>query len=153
MMHYSVHHFADDTNLLLIDKSVEKINKYINDDLKYLCQWIRSNKLSLNGGKTKIIVFRNRYQQMTTKLNFRVKNKSTSSVKYLGAHLTHTLTWNTFLHELIPKLSRAVGLLSKIRHYAPESFLRIIYYSLFNFHLMYACQTWGQSKTKLFNKI
>ena len=156
MMHYSVHHFADDTNLLLIDKSVEKINKYINDDLKHLCQWIRSNKLSINGGKTKIIIFRNRYQQMNKKLNFRVtgeKINPTSPVKYLGAHLTHTLTRNTFLLELIPKLSRAVGLLSKIRHYTPESLLRTIYYSLFNFYLVYACQTWGQSKTKLFNKI
>ena len=49
MMHYSVHYFADDTNLLLTDKSVEKINKYLDDNLKHLCQWIRSNKLSING--------------------------------------------------------------------------------------------------------
>ena len=31
----SVHHFADDTNVLLIDKSLKKIKKYINRDLKY----------------------------------------------------------------------------------------------------------------------
>ena len=93
---------------------------------------------------------------MNKKLNFRVigaKINPTSSVKFLGAHLTHTLTWNTSLLEIISKLSRAVGLLSKIRHYTPESLLRTIHYSLFNFHLMYACQTWGQSKTKLSNKI
>ena len=30
----SVHHFAGDTNLLLIDKSLKKINKHINRDLK-----------------------------------------------------------------------------------------------------------------------
>ena len=64
MMHCSVHHFADDTNLPLIDKSLKKINKNINHDLKHLCQWIRSTKLSLNGGETKIIVFGNRYQQI-----------------------------------------------------------------------------------------
>ena len=28
-----------------------------------------------------------------------------------------------------------------------------MYYSLFNSHVIYACQTWGQSKTELFNKI
>ena len=95
MTHCSVHQFADDTNLLLIDKSLEKINKYINHDLRHRCQWIRSNKLSLNGGKTKIIILRNRYQQINKKLNFRVsgeKTNLTSSVKYLGVHLTHTLT-------------------------------------------------------------
>ena len=51
------------------------------------------------------------------------------------------------------QLNRAVGLLSKIRHYTPKPLLRTIYYSLFNSHLIYACQTWGQSKTELFNKI
>ena len=36
MMHCSVHHFADDTNFLRIDKSLKRINKHINHDLKYL---------------------------------------------------------------------------------------------------------------------
>ena len=156
MMHWSVHHFAYDTNFLAIDKSLKKNNKYINHDSHHLCQWIRSNRLLLNGGKTKMIIFRNRYQQINKKLNFRVSGEKinpTSSVKYLGVHLTQTLTWNTYLLELIPNLNRAVGLLSKIRHYTPKSLLRTIYYSLFNSHLIYACQTWGQSKTELFNKI
>ena len=150
MMHCSVHHFADDTNLLLIDKSLKRINKHINHDLKHLWQWIRSNKLSLNGGKTKIIIFRNRFQQVNKKLNFRVSGEKinlTSSVKYLGVYVPPTLTWNTYLLKLIPKLNRAVGLLSKIRH-TPKPLLRTIYYSLFNSHLMYTCQTWGQSKTE-----
>ena len=41
----SVHHFADDTNLLLIDKSLKKINKHINRDLKLTVDWIRASKL------------------------------------------------------------------------------------------------------------
>ena len=108
MMHYSVHHFADDTNILLIDKSLKKIYKHINHDLKHLCQWIQSNRLSLNGSKTKIIIFRNRFQQINKKLDFRVNGEKinpTSSVKYLMVHLTSTLTWNTYLLELIPKLN------------------------------------------------
>ena len=77
----------------------------------------------------------------------------TLSVKYLGIHLTHTFTWNTYLLELISKLNRAVGLLSKIRHYVPKPLLETIYYSPFNSHLIYACQTWGQSKTEHFDEI
>ena len=156
MMHCSVHHFADDTNILLIDKSLKKISKDINHDLKHLCQWIPRNRLSLNGSITKIIIFRNRFQQINKILNFRVSGEKinpTSSVKYLGIHLTPTLTWNTHLLELIPKLNRAVALLCKIRHYTPKPLPRTIYYSLFNSHLIYACQTWRQSKTEIFNKI
>ena len=94
-MDFSVHHFADHTNILLIDKSLKKINKHINYDLKHLCQGIRSNRLSLNGSKTKIIIFRNRFQQINKKLNFRVSGEKinpNSSVKYLWVHLTPTST-------------------------------------------------------------
>ena len=31
-----VHHLADDTNLLLVDNSLNKINKHINHNLKFL---------------------------------------------------------------------------------------------------------------------
>ena len=31
-----VHHFADDTNLLLVDNSLKRINKHINHDFKLL---------------------------------------------------------------------------------------------------------------------
>ena len=54
----SVHHFADDTNLILTDKSMKKINKHINRDLKLVVQWIRANKLSLNTSKTELIIFK-----------------------------------------------------------------------------------------------
>ena len=122
-MDFSVHHFANHTNILLIDKSLKKINKHINYDLKHLCQGIRSNRLSLNGSKTKIIIFRNRFQQINKKLNFRVSGEKinpNSSVKYLWVHLTPTSTWIIYLLKFIAKLNQAFGLLFKIRHYMPK---------------------------------
>ena len=43
-----VHHFADDTNLLIVGKTLKKIQKQINIDLKLLCKWLKANKISLN---------------------------------------------------------------------------------------------------------
>ena len=65
-----VHHFADDTNLLCIDKSMKKINMHINHDLQRLCHWLRANKLSLNADKTEIVIFRSKTNKnnKTTKL-------------------------------------------------------------------------------------
>ena len=122
-MDFSVHHFVDHTNILLIDKSLKKINKDINYDLKHLCQGIRSNRLWLNGSKTKIIIFRNRFHQINKKLNFRVSGEKinpNSSVKYLWVHLTPTSTWIIYLLKFIAKLNQAFGLLFKIRHYMPK---------------------------------
>ena len=53
-----VHHFADDTNLLLVDNSLKKINKHINHDLKLLTTWLRANRISSNTSKTNILLFR-----------------------------------------------------------------------------------------------
>ena len=68
-------------------------------------------------------------------------------VKYLGIHLQKDLEWNIHINNLSAKLNRAIGILSKIRHYVPKYLLRTIYYALFNSHLIYACQIWGQKES------
>ena len=42
-----VYHFADDTNLLHFSKSVYRLNKYVNLDLKKLTYWLNANKISI----------------------------------------------------------------------------------------------------------
>ena len=46
-----VHHFADDTNLLHFHKSVAKLNKFFNQDMKNLTVWLNANKIILNAKK------------------------------------------------------------------------------------------------------
>ena len=48
-----IHHFADDTNLLYFSKSVNKLNKHINLDIKNLTDWLNDKKISLNVKKMK----------------------------------------------------------------------------------------------------
>ena len=89
-------------------------------------------------------------------MNFRIsgqKINTATSVKYLGVYLNDSLTWETHFKNLIPKLNRAIGLLSKVRHYTPKFLLKTIYYSLFNSHLIYASQICGQTKRKLFQEV
>ena len=66
----TVNHFAADTNLLLTENSLKKLNKHINRDLKFVVQWIRANKLSLNTGKTKTVIFKSRNRKISKHLNF-----------------------------------------------------------------------------------
>ena len=156
IIHNQVHHFADDTNFLITGKSLKKINKYVNHDLRLLCHWLRANKISLNVSKTEIIIFKRKNKQTQKHLNFRVSGQKieiTNSVKYLGIQLNDSLTWKTHLISLLPKLNRAIGLLSKIRYYTPKYLLKTIYYSLFNCHLIYACLVWDREKSALFRKI
>ena len=54
----TTHHFADDTNFLYVAKSIKKIQKYVNLDLRFLCNWLKANKISLNASKTEMLIFR-----------------------------------------------------------------------------------------------
>ena len=153
----TVHHFAEDTNMLLVEKSLKKLNKDINRDLKLVVEWIRANKLSLNTSKTEFVIFKFRKKTIMKNLNFDISGQEiqpTSQVKYLEVTLQDDLHWATHLRNLRKKLSHSIGLHSKIRHYVPKHLLRTLYYSLFNSHLIYACEIWGQNQTNhLFNKL
>ena len=69
-----------------------------------------------------------------------------NKVRYLGTEIEQHLDWNVHVKNVIPKLNRAIDILSKTRHYVPKFLLKSIYYSLFNSHLIYACQVWSQNK-------
>ena len=47
-------YFADNTCLLNIEDSVKQINKVVNKDLKFLVQWLKANKISLNVAKATV---------------------------------------------------------------------------------------------------
>ena len=81
-----VHHFADDTNLLITDKSLKAIRKKVNIDLKLL-YWLSSNKISLNTNKTEYILFHHKSKQINYKLNLKINGKKiypSKFIKYLG---------------------------------------------------------------------
>ena len=147
----NVHHFADDTNLLFINKSLKMINKLINHSLALLVQWLQANKISLNTSKTELVLFRPKGNAITKNLNFRIsgeKVKLSRTVKYLGIILNENLLWQDHRNILIPKLSRDVGLLSKIWYHTPKHLLRTIYFCIFNSHIC-TCQVWGQEQNQI----
>ena len=51
------------------------------------------------------------------------------------------------------KLSRAQGMLCKLRHYVNISTVRSIYYSIFSSLLTYASTVWGQNNNKQFRRL
>ena len=57
------------------------------------------------------------------------------------------------LPYLAEKLSRSIGMLSKIRHYLPENTLHSIYYGFFSSILIYGSQIWGQIHNSNINRI
>ena len=58
------------------------------------------------------------------------------SIKYLGMYIDKYLSWNIHIQQLSKKLSRANGILSKLRHNAPSGICLQVYYAIFYSHLI-----------------
>ena len=152
----TVHHFADDTNLLHINKDINKLNKLLNQDLKSLCNWLKANRIALNAAKTEMLFFRNPNRPINTELNLKIDGKKivpAHNVKYLGVYLDEFLSFKSHASELSSKLRRSNGMLAKIRHFVPSETLRSIYFSIFDSNLTYCCTVWGQKGNSSIDKI
>ena len=99
------------------------MQKNVNRDLKNISNWLVANKISLNVNKTEMIIFRNHRRHLNYNLKIKINGKllqPSNVVKYLGIYIDSHLNWNHQTNITLSKLSRAVGMLSKIRHYVPK---------------------------------
>ena len=63
------------------------------------------------------------------------------------------LKWNYHVDSIAPKLSRSVGMLSKLRHFVNRNTLRSIYYAVFSSIMSYGSIIWGQAQNKYIDRI
>ena len=136
-----VHHFADDTNLIHFSKSVYRLNKHVNLDLKNLTYWLDANIISLNVKKTELVNFKHQRKKLNSPRKIKLSRKRlylSKSVKYLGIKINENLNWKQNIHDITIKLNRANALLSVIRNYVNKLTLRTIYFAIFDSHINYA---------------
>ena len=133
--------YADDSVLLCSDVSTEKLKSKFETSFLQLENWISSNRLTLNYSKTNCVLFSNlkklsNYGFCINTPNGPLPNKS--AVKYQirivlntwVLYIDHRLTWEEHTRHVVQKLSTARGILSKLRHHAPQSVLLNVYYSI-----------------------
>ena len=150
-------HFADDTFILFHSKKPKTIETIINTELKEVVKWLRLNKLSLNATKTELIFFRSckhplNYDNISIKMNG-YKLTPVDYIKYLGMYIDKFLNWNVHVKELTKKLSRANGILSKLRYNVPIEMCIQVYYAIFYSYLNIGCNIWGFTSEKNINDI
>ena len=140
-------HFADDTFIIYNSKKAKTIETVINTELKEVIKWLRLNKLSLNAGKTELIFFHSKkhsidYEKVYIYFNG-VRLNPVDHIKYLGMYIDKFLNWNQHVNNLSKQLSRANGVLSKLRYNASLDICLQVYYAIFFSYLIYGCNLWG----------
>ena len=98
----------------------------MNEELTQVYHWLTSNKLTLNLKKSNYVIFRPYQKKLSFTPKLFIHNASTNknsqleckdSVKYLGVLIDHKVSWNNHINTILLKISRTVGLLSKLRHF------------------------------------
>ena len=73
--------------MLHFNKSVAKLNKLVNLDMKNLTVWLNANKISLKVGKTELVIFKHQRGKLDTEIIIKRNRKlpyPSQSVRYLG---------------------------------------------------------------------
>jgi len=67
------------------------------------------------------------------------------NLKYLGVLLDNKLSWKPYVQKVKTQLSRACGILSKLKHYTTLHVLTVVYNSLIHPYLNYSILNWGRA--------
>ena len=159
--------YADDTTLvssiasaekLCGSKNIDDISNFINKELDKVSNWLDANKLSLNTGKTKFMMFRKKCGLIQPEKipNLQLKSSKIKMVPefdFLGFLISDDLTWNNHQKKVEKKICKVNGVLSKLRYSLPRHTLKTIYNSLILPHLQYGITLWGSNITQELIKI
>ena len=75
--------FADDTNLLYAEKDLNKLEVVVNEELLKLCEWLNSNKLSLNVSKSNFVIFHPYQHKLYCEVNLKILDNNSEQLVFL----------------------------------------------------------------------
>lgn len=147
--------YADDTTLVMKDKSIESLHSNLVSELEHVANWIRSNSLKINVSKSNYILFQNRSLNDTLP-PVCVNNQLIQQVKFtrfLGITIDENLNFRQHIDHICTKLSKITGILYRIRHNLTTDAMICIYYTLFYPHLLYCVPIWACTWPSFLNKL
>ena len=172
--------FADDTVCLDSDSDLPLLINRVNSEIQKLANWFRANRMAVNVGKTKFMVFRPRGVKIDIDLDNngivynsneiglienpskifklgRIHNengdKNERTYKFLGILLDEYLSFDAHCDALCSKLARSNFIISRVKNLLPLASLKSLYYSLVHSHLLYGLPIYSCTTQKNLNKI
>ena len=88
--------FADDTSTFYSHSDPKHLESVLNEELKKVDIWMKSNKLSVNIEKTNYIIFKSNRKTVATNFSLCFGNKlleQKKTIKFLGVYIDEHLTW------------------------------------------------------------
>ena len=149
--------FPDDTTLYHGSRYLNYSKYCIESDLECIEDWFAANKLTLNIGKTVMMLFQpNKKGKKDTSIDpaeFNVNLLGAqipckSQTKFLGLTIDDKLNWDSHLNKMMLKIRSRIGLLHKGKNLLTKHAKKILYYAQIHSILQYGLVVWGPLSSK-----
>ena len=168
--------FVDDTSGLPAGDSLPDLVDKMNIEIKKLANWFRANKMAVNIGKTKFIIFHPKSKKVelngkqivydNNEIGKRIdplliiplerfsnshKDKNSRAYKLLGVYLDENLTFDYHVNFLSSKLTRSLFCIKRAKQFINSKSLKLLYFALIHSNLLYCIGTisaMSNAKTK-----
>jgi len=145
--------FADDTNIFYSHKCMNTLINTLNTELSKVSLWFKCNKLSLNIDKTCFMHFTNSQSRTNHNINLTIDNIpiiEKKSTKFLGVIIDSNLSWNDHIKKISISVSKAIGILWKLKPILTKRILLVLYNSFVLPYINYCNIVWGNcNKSKI----
>ena len=143
--------FADDANLFLSNKDINKLFNDMNVELQKMSVWFKANELSLNLTKTKSTLFHSQKKKrliandlpMLYIDNFEIARETVT--KFLDIFIDENLTWKYHIERVCNKVSKSIGIMYKSRNILSKRLMKQLYLSFIRSYLKYTNIVWAST--------
>ena len=166
--------FADDTTLSAAGEDLITLTEHVNTEFQKVCEFFRSNRLSLHPDKTKFMIFSSNQNVKSQNISVFCNNNNLnvtqiessifplkqvkphddiSSVRFLGVLFDTDLNFKNHITSITTKISRGIYALRTAKNFLNPRSLKMLYYSLIHCYLIYGIQVWSCAPNFIINDL
>jgi hypothetical protein len=138
--------FVDDTNILVSEGNINKLQYKINRVMNELQTRYKLNNLVVNAENTLAIpfhTFQNKKPVFPRIILERRDVPYNIETKFLGIYINKNIKWNSHIKYLSSKLSTICYMINSLQNVMSPYILRTMYFACFHVHLRYGLTLWG----------
>ena len=155
-LHTVTRFFADDTTLIFSSDNINNLQRLANSELHSVTEWMLTNSITINPTKTISLLISPNYRKSSLNYSCFLNDDQIDAshyAKYLGIILDDRLSFKAHIEFVETKISRSVGIMSKLSYYLPTETLITLYYALIHSHIFYGLPVWASTFNTYLNKL
>ena len=148
--------FADDTSIFSTNSSLSDAISKIQFELSNITEWLNNNELSLNILKTKYMIMSTQKLLKQDYIPIKIDGKDidcVTEIQFLGVILDSRMTFKSHVYQIASKLSKGVGIMSRVKHSLYSESLKTVYNALIKPYVTYCIIIWGGTDKTYLNKL